>query len=207
MINNKYIKVCGMTDGENIRAVEALGVDLIGFIFYPGSPRCVRQTPSYLPRRAKRVGVFVDASRDEILRCHDTYRFDYVQLHGDESPGFCARLREQEGLKVIKAFGIAEEAVRLTVAGYEGACDLFLFDTKTPGHGGSGKRFDWSIMDDYEEKTRFLLSGGIGMDTVETLHDFIYPFLAGFDLNSRFETAPGIKDPELLEIFLENLQR
>lgn len=207
MINNKYIKVCGMTDGENIRAVEALGVDLIGFIFYPGSPRCVRETPSYLPRRAKRVGVFVDASRDEILRRHDTYRFDYVQLHGGESPEFCARLREQDGLKVIKAFGIAEEAVRLTVAGYEGACDLFLFDTKTPGHGGSGQRFDWSIMDDYEEKTRFILSGGLGLDTVETLHDFIYPFLAGFDLNSRFETAPGIKDPELLEIFLENLQR
>ena len=207
MINGKLIKVCGMTDGENIRAVESLGADLIGFIFYPGSPRCVRETPSYLPRRAKRVGVFVDASRDEILRRHDTYRFDYIQLHGDESPEFCAQLREQEGLKVIKAFGIAEEAVRLTVAGYEGACDLFLFDTKTPGHGGSGKRFDWSIMDDYEEKTRFLLSGGIGLDTVDTLHDFIYPFLAGFDLNSRFETAPGLKDPDLLEIFLENLQR
>ena len=207
MINGKLIKVCGMTDGENIRAVEALGADLIGFIFYPGSPRCIRQTPSYLPRRAKRVGVFVDAPHDEILRRHDTFRFDYIQLHGDESPEFCAQLREQDGLKVIKAFGIAEEAVRLTVAGYEGACDLFLFDTKTPGHGGSGKRFDWSIMDDYEEKTRFLLSGGIGLDTVGTLHDFIYPFLAGFDLNSRFETAPGLKDPELLEIFLENLQR
>ena len=207
MINGKLIKVCGMTDGDNIRAVESLGADLIGFIFYPGSPRCVRETPSYLPRRAKRVGVFVDASRDEILRRHDTFRFDYIQLHGDESPEFCAQLREQEGLKVIKAFGIAEEAVRLTVAGYEGACDLFLFDTKTPGHGGSGKRFDWSIMDDYEEKTRFLLSGGIGLDTVDTLHDFIYPFLAGFDLNSRFETAPGLKDPDLLEIFLENLQR
>ena len=117
MINGKLIKVCGMTDGENIRAVESLGADLIGFIFYPGSPRCVRETPSYLPRRAKRVGVFVDASRDEILRRHDTYRFDYIQLHGDESPEFCAQLREQEGLKVIKAFGIAEEAVRLTVEG------------------------------------------------------------------------------------------
>ena len=207
MINGKLIKVCGMTDGENIRAVESLGVDLIGFIFYPGSPRCVRQVPSYLPVRAKRVGGFVDAPRDEILRLHYTYRFDYSQLHGDERPEFCAQLREQDGLKVIKAFGIAEESVRLTVAGYEGACDLFLFDTNTPGHGGSGQRFDWSIMDDYEEKTRFLLSGGIGLDTVDMLHDFIYPFLAGFDLNSRFETAPGVKDPDLLEIFLENLQR
>ena len=207
MINGQLIKVCGMTEGENIRAIEALGVDLIGFIFYPGSPRCVRRMPSYLPARAGRVGVFVDADRDEILRRHDDYCFDYIQLHGSESPEFCAALRERDGLKVIKAFGIAEESVRNTVAGYEGACDLFLFDTKTPGHGGSGQRFDWSIMDDYEEKTRFLLSGGIGLDTVETLHDFIYPYLAGIDLNSRFETAPGIKDPELTEIFLENLQR
>ena len=179
----------------------------IGFIFYPGSPRFVREKPTYLPTRAKRVGVFVDATREEILRRHDDYRFDYIQLHGAESPEFCAQLRERDGLRVIKAFGIAEESVRNTVAGYEGACDLFLFDTRTPGHGGSGKRFDWSIRDDYEEKTRFLLSGGLGLDTVETLHDFIYPFLAGFDLNSRFETAPGIKDTELLEVFLENLQR
>jgi len=207
MINNKLVKVCGMTEGENIRAIESLGVDLIGFIFYPGSPRFVREKPSYLPTRAGRVGVFVDATREEILRRHGDYRFDYIQLHGSESPEFCAQLRERDGLRVIKAFGIAEESVRNTVAGYEGACDLFLFDTKTPGHGGSGQRFDWSIMDDYEEKTRFLLSGGLGLDTVETLHDFIYPFLAGFDLNSRFETAPGIKDPELMEVFLENLQR
>ena len=138
MINNQLIKVCGMTEGENIRAIEALGVDLIGFIFYPGSPRFVRETPSYLPAKAGRVGVFVDAPREEILRRNETYRFDYVQLHGSESPEFCAQLRERDGLRVIKAFGIAEESVRNTVAGYEGACDLFLFDTKTPGHGGSG---------------------------------------------------------------------
>ena len=207
MINNKLVKVCGMTEGENIRDIESLGVDLIGFIFYPGSPRYVREVPSYLPRRAGRVGVFVDATREEILRRHDTFRFDYIQLHGSESPEFCSRLREQDGLRVIKAFGIADEDVRNTVAGYESSCDLFLFDTKTPGHGGSGKRFDWSIMDDYEEKTHFILSGGLGLDTVQTLRSFIYPYLAGFDLNSCFETAPGIKDPELMEIFLENLQR
>ncbi|MBO7078052.1 MAG: phosphoribosylanthranilate isomerase, partial [Bacteroidales bacterium] len=125
MINNQLIKVCGMTEGENIRAIEALGVDLFGFIFYPGSPRYVRETPSYLPAKADRVGVFVDAPREEILRRNETYRFDYVQLHGSESPEFCAQLRERDGLRVIKAFGIAEESVRNTVAGYEGSCDLF----------------------------------------------------------------------------------
>lgn len=207
MINNKLIKVCGMTEGRNIRAVEDLGVDLIGFIFYPGSPRCVREVPSYLPDRAGRVGVFVDEDRDGILRRHDKFRFDYVQLHGSESPEFCNALRERDGLRVVKAFGIADSSVRDTVAGYEGTCDLFLFDTSTPGHGGSGQRFDWSILDSYEEKTRFFLSGGIGLETVETLHDFIYPLMAGFDLNSRFETAPGVKDAALLKVFLANLQR
>ena len=207
MINNQIIKVCGMTEGRNIRAVEDLGVDLLGFIFYPGSPRCVREVPSYLPERAGRVGVFVDEDRDGILRRHEKFNFDYVQLHGNESPEFCNSLRERDGLRVVKAFGIADSSVRDTVAGYEGTCDFFLFDTSTPCHGGSGQRFDWSILDSYEEKTRFFLSGGIGLDTVEILHDFIYPFLAGFDLNSRFEVSPGIKDPVLLKVFLANLQR
>ena len=206
MIDHRLIKVCGMTDGENIRAVEALGVDLIGFIFYPRSPRCVREIPAYLPVRAGRVGVFVNATREEILRQNDTFRFRYVQLHGDESPALCARLREQDGLGVIKAFGIADESVRNTVAGYEGTCDLFLFDTRTAGRGGSGRRFDWSVLADYQEQTPFLLSGGLAPDTVDQIRGFDAPLLAGYDLNSRFETAPGLKDPALLAQFLRELQ-
>ena len=206
MTDHKLIKVCGMTEGENIRAVEALGVDLIGFIFYPRSPRCVREIPAYLPARAGRVGVFVNATREEILRQNDTFQFRYVQLHGDESPAFCDRLREQDGLRVIKAFGIADESVRNTVAGYEGACDLFLFDTRTAGRGGSGRRFDWSVLADYEEKTPFLLSGGLAPDTVDLIRGFDAPLLAGYDLNSRFETAPGLKDQALLAQFLRELQ-
>ena len=206
MIDHRLIKVCGMTDGENIRAVEALGVDLIGFIFYPRSPRCVREIPAYLPVRADRVGVFVNATREEILRQNDTFRFRYVQLHGDESPALCARLREQDGLGVIKAFGIADKSVRNTVAGYEGACDLFLFDTRTAGRGGSGRRFDWSVLADYQEQTPFLLSGGLAPDTVDLIRGFDAPLLAGYDLNSRFETAPGLKDPALLAQFLRELQ-
>ena len=206
MINGKLIKVCGMTDGENIRSVEALGVDIIGFIFHRGSPRCVHKVPDYLPVKAKRAGVFVNAAPEEILRFNETFRFDYVQLHGDESPEFCDQLRMKEGLKVIKAFGIAKETVRDTVAGYEGSCDFFLFDTRTRLYGGSGKSFDWSLIDGYEEKTPFLLSGGIGPDTVEVLRGFRHPLLAGIDLNSRFETAPGIKDPQLLKTFINKLQ-
>jgi phosphoribosylanthranilate isomerase len=207
MTGNRLIKVCGMTEGGNIRAVEALGVDLIGFIFYPASSRFVRELPSYLPEKAGRVGVFVNADREEILRRHEVFGFSYVQLHGDESPEFCARLRERDGLRVIKAFGVADEASFGQVSGYESACDLFLFDTRTPGRGGSGQRFDWSLLDSYQGKTRFLLSGGLGPESAEALRKLQAPLLAGLDLNSRFETAPGIKDPRQLELFLEELNR
>jgi len=195
-----------MTEADNIRAVEALGVDLIGFIFYERSSRRVRAIPSYLPEKAGRVGVFVDAGRDEILRRHEQFRFDYIQLHGSESPEFCRQLRERDGLKVIKAFGIADEDVRESVNGYENACDLFLFDTRTSGYGGSGRCFDWKLMDSYEEKTPFLLSGGIGPESLQNLRRFRHPLLAGYDLNSRFETSPGIKDSTMLEAFLNELK-
>lgn len=207
MMGNQLIKVCGMTDGENIREVEALGVDLLGFIFYPRSPRCVREIPAYLPERAGRVGVFVNATREEILRRHDAFRFDFVQLHGDESPAFCADLRERDGLRIIKAFGIGADPVDRVVAGYEGACDLFLFDTRTAARGGSGQRFDWSVLADYSGKTQFLLSGGLGPDSAESLRAFSAPLLAGIDLNSRFEKAPGEKDAALLSDFLQQLKR
>jgi len=206
MIDGKLIKVCGMTDGENIRAVEALGADLIGFIFYEKSPRRVPRVPSYLPVKAGRVGVFVNAAREEILRRNDAFAFDYIQLHGSESPAFCHSLREKDGLKVIKAFSIADEDSRLRVEGYEGSCDLFLFDTRSVGYGGSGKRFDWSIMEDYAEKTPFFLSGGLGPDSVDLLREFSHPLLDGYDLNSRFEIAPGQKDTVLLQHFLNELK-
>ena len=202
-----WIKVCGMTDGENIREVEALGADLLGFIFYPRSPRCVREVPAYLPVRAGRVGVFVNAPREEILRRHETFRFDFVQLHGDESPAFCAQLRERDGLRVIKAFGIGADPVDRLAGDYDGSCDLFLFDTRTSARGGSGRQFDWSVLEDYSGKTRFLLSGGLGPDSAESLRGFSAPLLAGFDLNSRFETAPGLKNASLLAAFLKQLQR
>lgn len=104
---NLLVKVCGMTDGENIRRVEELGVDFIGFVFYPRSPRFVYQMPDYLPRRARRIGVFVNETKETVLTYSDRFGLDYVQLHGNESPLYCQSLREGHGLKVVKAFHLA----------------------------------------------------------------------------------------------------
>ena len=163
---NTMIKVCGMTDADNIRDVEVLGVDMIGFIFYPKSPRYLYQIPRYLPTLAKRVGVFVNETKENILMYVDRFGLNYVQLHGDESPEY----------------------------------------TRTVHYGGSGQQFDWSILQRYTGSTPFLLSGGINSYSVKALKEFHHPRLAGIDINSRFETSPGIKDVERIERFLKELR-
>lgn len=200
------VKVCGMTDGDNIRAVEALGVDMIGFIFYPRSPRCVRGIPAYLPDRARRVGVFVDEGYDGIMLRRDSFGLEYVQLHGSESPELGRRLRA-EGVRVIKAFGIDADAPALPGQGceWEDACDLYLFDTRSSAYGGSGRSFDWSVLDRYGGRMPFLLSGGIGPEVKDGLKSFDHEMFAGVDLNSRFESAPGYKDVSKLAAFIDGL--
>lgn len=127
---NTMIKVCGMTDADNIRDVEVLGVDMIGFIFYPKSPRYLYQIPRYLPTLAKRVGVFVNETKENILMYVDRFGLNYVQLHGDESPEYCRTLHSY-GIRIIKAFSIALPKDLLAVSDYEGFCDYFLFDTRS----------------------------------------------------------------------------
>jgi len=201
----KLLKVCGMTDGENIREVESLGIDLMGFIFYEKSPRCVHQLPDYLPQQAQRVGVFVDANYETIMDRASAFGLTFVQLHGHETPSFCAQL-QANGLRVIKAFSIAEASDLEPTGTYHGTCDYFLFDTKTATHGGSGQRFDWKVLAQYQGPTPFLLSGGIGLDSLEALHRFSHPALIGYDLNSRFETSPGVKDVEAVKLFTLNIK-
>ena len=140
------IKVCGMTDGENIRRVEELGVDFIGFVFYPRSPRFVYQMPDYLPRRARRIGVFANETKETVLTYADRFELDYVQLHGKESPLYCQSLREGHGLKVIKALHLANPRDVAATEAYHGTCDYFLFESKTPQLGGTGRQFDWSLL-------------------------------------------------------------
>lgn len=200
------IKVCGMTEADNIRQVDALGVDMIGFIFYPKSPRYIYEIPQYLPLHAKRIGVFVNETKENILMYADRFDLNYIQLHGDESPEYCRSLHAS-GLRIIKTFLISLPKDIQNTADYEGICDYYLFDTRTPGRGGSGQQFDWSILQRYTCNTPFLLSGGINSYSVNALKEFHHPRLAGFDINSRFETSPGIKDAERIERFLKELGR
>ncbi len=205
MISGKIIKVCGMREAENILSVEALGVDLMGFIFYPKSPRYVEKLPASMPSKCGRVGVFVNESRGFIARKIEEFGLDYVQLHGAESAEFCHSIKAL-GVKVIKAFSLDESFDFEAVEPYSEHCELFVFDTKCSGYGGSGEQFDWSLLNRYSGQTPFLLSGGITAESIEELKQFNHPRLAGYDLNSRFEISPAVKCVERLNNFLGKLK-
>lgn len=206
MIQGKIIKVCGMREADNIRALEQLDVDMIGFIFYPKSPRCVCDLPAYMPRHAKRVGVFVNADKKEIEMFADRFGLEYIQLHGAESPGYCRSLHAS-GLRLIKAFSVATRKDLEGTESYEPYCDYFLFDTRCEQHGGSGNQFDWALLNSYKGHTPFLLSGGINEHSAGALKELGHPRLAGFDLNSRFEVKPGVKDIERIKRFLKTVSK
>ena len=191
-----------MRDAENIREVEALGIDLIGFIFWPKSSRYVSERPAYLPTNCKRVGVFVDENIEVVKKIAQDYALDYIQLHGNETPDYCALLK---GHKLIKAFNIATAEDFEQTKPYEGLADYFLFDTKGKSVGGNGTKFDWTVLAAYNGTTPFILSGGIGPDDAARIRSFHHPQLAGIDLNSKFEDAPALKNIQKLKTFLEQL--
>ena len=213
-MDHALIKVCGMRDAENIREVEQLAQPstlLLGFIFWPKSSRYVSEPPAYLPQKAKRVGVFVDATVEDICRHINDYALDFVQLHGHESPDFIRHLNGR--CSIIKAINMATKEDLQCVKPYEGLVDYFLFDTRMPlketgdglQPGGTGKKFDWSVLSDYDGQTPFLLSGGIGPDDAERVRAFHHEKCIGIDLNSRFELAPAYKDIQKLKSFIEQL--
>jgi phosphoribosylanthranilate isomerase len=201
------LKVCGMTDPGNLLEVMKLGPDWVGLIFYPPSPRYVRdcQPLSFLKDRnspVKIMGVFVNPTRDEINSRNEILHFDGIQLHGNESPDFCFTYKQQ-GFNVFKAFGIHPDFSFDITESYEGSIDYFLFDTKSANFGGTGEQFDWDILSDYKGKTPFLLSGGISSET-NIFPD--HPRFAGVDLNSRFEDSPGIKNISLLDSYIKKFR-
>jgi phosphoribosylanthranilate isomerase len=151
------------------------------------------------------VGVFVNEQPEEILRKVEEYRLDYVQLHGDESPDACRRLRDA-GCAVIKAFSVLSAADLQHTPAYDPFVDYFLFDAKGSERGGTGKRFDWPLLEAYRGHVPFLLSGGIGPEHVADLSAFRHPQMAGIDLNSRFESAPAMKDTVRIEQFIRHLR-
>ncbi len=210
MIRSLLIKVCGMKFPENIKSVAALQPDLMGFIFYPKSPRYAEpldvEMLQSLPTSIKKVGVFVNEDLERILTLVFKYKFDGVQLHGTENKDICQKLKET-GLIVIKAFPISDASNFKVTATYEGVCDYFLFDTKTEAYGGSGIKFDWTILDEYKGEMPFLLSGGISADDAETILKINHPKMSGIDLNSKFELKPGEKNIELLRSFLKEIRK
>ena len=205
----ELVKVCGMRNAENIRDVEALGIDMMGFIFYPKSSRYVSARPAYLPQKCKRVGVFVNATIDDIRQHIADYSLDIVQLHGHESTDSIRSLRSLCGdvISIIKAFNIATKEDLNATTPYAGLVDYFLFDTKGPSVGGNGEKFDWSVLEAYNGDTPFLLSGGIGPDDTGRILDYHHPKCIGIDLNSRFEIEPGIKDITKLKTFLNDVKQ
>ena len=206
MIQGKLIKVCGMREADNIRALEQLQtIDMIGFIFYPKSPRCICELPAYMPAHSKRVGVFVNEDKKEIEMLADRFGLDYIQLHGNESPEYCRSL-QTAGFRLIKAFSIATRKDMENMQAYEPYCDYFLFDTQCKQHGGSGNQFDWSLLNSYKGHTPFFLSGGINPYSALAIKELRHPRLAGFDLNSRFELKAGVKDVERIDCFLATLK-
>ena len=192
---------------ENREEVEKLPVDLLGYIFYPPSKRYVGENPQEgLFNSAKpKVGVFVDENAFEILGLAKNLGFEWVQLHGKENPKTCQLLKNQ-GLKIIKAFSVDESFQFHKTKPFERIVDYFLFDTKSNLPGGSGKKFDWKILNKYEGNTPFLLSGGIKPEDAEEIKKIDHPQLAGVDLNSGFEDEPGIKNIEKLNKFIEVLK-
>jgi phosphoribosylanthranilate isomerase len=195
------IKICGLNDPENIYSVAGLSPDHMGFICYDQSPRFISkllvETLGGLPDTIKKTAVFVNEKAETIIELIGKYNFDAIQLHGKESPEFSNQFREK--VTVIKAFGLNRDFDFEQLEAYVDKIDYFLFDTKTDLHGGSGKAFDWRILDMYKLAVPFFLSGGLGLDNIERVIAIDHPQFYGVDLNSKFETSPGIKDIEKLK--------
>ena len=195
-----------MRDSENMKAIADLDVDFMGMIFYPRSKRYVSEVPSFRPSRQKLIGVFVNAPITDVVKTVETYGCDGIQLHGDETPEFVRSLKTKCNCLVIKAFQIAKVEDLQKTSQYENLCDYFLFDTATPSYGGSGESFDWSVLAEYKGKTPFLLSGGIGAESVERIKQFSHPQCVGIDINSKFEISPAMKDVEKIQRFVKELK-
>ena len=204
------IKVCGLRDAENITAIAALNPDFVGFIFYDQSPRFVGEdlneaVVKAIPRSIRKVGVFVNASPDYILRNVKKYDFQYVQLHGNETPEYCRSLRNR-GISLIKAFRVDESFNFSMLNNYKAHCDFFLFDAKGDQPGGNGITFDWSILSRYDDEKPFFISGGIGLDNLDQLAQLKGMKLYGVDVNSQVETAPGLKDVAKVKELISRLR-
>lgn len=208
------IKVCGMTLPEQVNALDEMGVDLAGFIFYEKSPRFVKRkiSPAVMKKtggRIGKVGVFVNMEYDDLMKTVEEYRLDMVQLHGDESERFCERVSNY--VSVIKAFRLSDnDPIEWMVRSYHEGSDMYMFDTLGAGYGGTGKKFDWNVLKGKVIDKLFLLSGGIEPGDEGRLKEFAAlaegKKLFAVDINSKFELSAGIKNMEKVREFVTKMK-
>ena len=196
------LKVCGMRDSGNIRQLLKLQPDYMGFIFYEKSKRFVPELDAELlndfPSETKKVGVFVNASLEEVKGKVDRYGLDLVQLHGDESVEYVGDLFAA-GIRVIKVFSVGDSFDFEQLKPYKGLVDFFLFDTKGKERGGNGVTVDWELLKAYDQSVPFFLSGGIDNENISALESLKGMNIHAIDVNSKYEISPGLKDIEELK--------
>lgn len=210
MAKQFLVKVCGMRDADNIRQLLSCNINYIGFIFFKESKRYVGSgfninNITVVPSEIKKVGVFVNEPFDSVCEITERNSLNYIQLHGDESPQDCRRYYER-GIKIIKAFGIHKAFDFGACDSYEQYCDFFLFDTQSSGYGGTGEKFDWKILEKYKSKKPFFLSGGISLHDALMLREREDLNIHAIDINSRFEISSGMKDINLIKVFLKRIK-
>jgi phosphoribosylanthranilate isomerase len=204
------IKVCGMKDPVNVGEIVGANPDYFGFIFFPGSPRYVGKEPgpelfSIIPAGIKRVGVFINEDSKTIINQAIRFGLNLIQLHGNESVKTCSEL-QSSGLGIIKVFNIGERFDFGSLLKYKSVCDYFLFDTRGEKLGGSGIKFDWKILEGYTMDKQFFLSGGIDSGDAGVVRSIENKGLFAVDINSRFETSPGIKDIVKVKKFINEIK-
>lgn len=207
------VKVCGITQADQLSMLPGIGATFAGLIFYPKSPRYVLRTmtTSQIKKESNtnKVGVFVNASIEEVLQMVDECRLHMVQLHGDETPRYCEKIADY--ISVVKAFRISDtDNIGWRIREYMEVCDMFMFDTEGAGYGGTGKKFDWGKLEGVSVGKPYFLSGGIEPTDIEKLKEFeLKPEgkgLFSIDINSKFEIMPGVKDMDLIKKFIQQLK-
>ena len=202
-------KVCGITSIEQAEAITSQGAHYIGFIFYPSSKRyalsnlSLEDISGFKPSNAKKVGVFVNETIENVLDTARKAGLDMIQLHGEEDAAYCATI--QAAFPVIKVFRVSKTIPDF--AAFENVAAYYLFDTDSALYGGTGQHFNWEIIKKKRFNKPFFLSGGIGINDVQGIQVLKAATagndLAALDMNSKFETSPGIKDIELIKTFID----
>lgn len=208
---NFKLKVCGMREISNIQDLVKLNPDYIGFIFYPKSKRFVGENIdakiiATIPKSIAKVGVFVNETVENVAMTINSSELSLVQIHGDETAEYCKELKSKINVPITKAFQVDANFDFSILEEYKAHCDYFLFDTKTENYGGSGMRFDWNILQKYDNEKPLFLSGGIDLEHIQDIVNLKNLNIHALDINSKFELEPGLKNIEKIKIFKNAIQ-